>query len=241
MARDKKDTGLLASPNAALVGGAVGGVGSHKLLDYLSGYTGDLGDSYGEASKGSAKELYEKLRKGTSARRLALEAGQDAAYYYPGEPLRGIKPHVGLPKRTDPFTVAHELGHATGGKLRQDLMHNKGLLKHVSQKGGWGLLAHAFLTSDAEEGMRASGYAAPAVASIAPLLDLGEEAAATYNAKKLLARKNMAVPHLKKMMALQQANYLLHHASRVAPVAIGAAALHHYLKRKKKQSRKDKG
>jgi len=235
MRSNKKDEKSSVSPRAAVAGGLLGGVGGRAALILGANHAGNLGDAYGESSLDSAKELFDKLKKDTKLQGLHGEVGRESAFYSPGGHGPQSKPWVGLPTRTDPFTVAHELGHASGGRVRQALMRGRGLLDHASRYGGLGLLAHAILTQDADEGMSATGYAAPAVAALSPLATLGEETAATLKARKILQKQKVPVKHLNKMMALQQANYLLHGASRVAPVAAGAAALHYYLKRKGKK------
>ncbi len=139
-----------------------------------------------------------------------------------------------LPKKVNPFIAAHEVGHATGGRLAKFLMRNRGGIMAGSALGSVGLLGHAALTGKKGEGMGATGYAAPAVAAIAPLAIQGEELRATVKGKRLLDKAKIKVPRIGKMMRSQQLNYLLGNLGKVAPIGLGAFALHQALKKKDK-------
>ena len=142
------------------------------------------------------------------------------------------KEQINLPDKVNPFIAAHEVGHASGGRVAKTLMRHRLPIMLGSGLGGLGLLAHAAATGERGEGMGATGYAAPAVAAAMPVLTQAEELRATLKAKKLLGKAKIKVPNLGRMMRGQQLNYLLGGLGAVAPVAGGALALHHYLKSK---------
>lgn len=136
------------------------------------------------------------------------------------------KGHVLLsPNKTDPFILAHEGGHAMGGKFRRALMHNRELLARLSRYGGMGLLADAALRSNPEEGMTMTGYAAPAVAAASPIAQISEEMMANRGAKKLLKETGIPAELLGKKIRAQTLNTLFHRSIPALPVALGTGAL----------------
>ncbi len=141
---------------------------------------------------------------------------------------------LNLQDKVSPFIAAHEVGHASGGKFRQALIRHRLPIMLGSGFGGLGLLAHAAMTGEKGEGMGATGYAAPAVAAVSPVISQMEELAATLKAKKLLNKSGINVRGLGKIMGKQQLNYILSHAAGLAPIATGSLLLHHYLKNKGK-------
>jgi hypothetical protein len=149
------------------------------------------------------------------------------------------KPGLMLAAKSNPFIVAHEVGHATGGRLAQKLMSNRALINFAGGLGGYGLLAHSALTSKPGEEMSATGYAAPIVGSIAPMLQQGEELRATLKARKLLQKAKIKLPGLRRMMAGQQLGYLGGALSKIAPIALGSYGLYRYLKSQKKKQPED--
>ncbi len=139
-----------------------------------------------------------------------------------------------LPTKVNPFIAAHEVGHATGGRLSKALMKYRPAIALGSRLGGLGLLGHAAITSEEGKDMPLTGYLAPAAAAIEPLAVQGEELRATLKARKLLNKAKIKMPNLGKMMRAQQLNYLLGNVKRVAPLGLGALGLHQYMKSKKK-------
>jgi len=206
------------------------------------------------------KNLLAKLKKITPKAGIPVEVVDDVAksMYAPKLPwhlrkwwelkpqsaLRDVvleysdKESLHLPKKANPFLIAHEVGHAATGRLGRAWTEVGIPVTHLSNYGSIALLGHAALTGKKGEGMAASGYVAPAVAAVAPIADQLEELGATLKARKFLtdpSMKSFRPKNLGKMMTNQQLNYLLGHATKVAPIGVGALALHHYLKAKKEK------
>jgi len=234
--------------NAAMLGYAGGSVGG---LGLMAGGQ-DVGRSLlNQARQGEqlySREMLNRMKPFAEAAGMHLNTVPDAALssYAPkptaiSRALEEVQPvvkylanrqQINLAEKTNPFIAAHEVGHASGGKIRQALMRSKAPLMVGGALGSMGLLGHAALTGEKGEGMGATGYAAPAVAAVAPALNQAEELMATLKARKLLAQSGMKVKGLGKLMGKQQLGYLLGHLGAVAPAAGGALALHHYLKPK---------
>lgn len=238
------DTGAV---NVTSLGAVGGGLLSGGLMAGAKGVAEEKLLDQGKAVPTGG--VLKKLRKFEGAAKLPVTSVpfEGASAYVPKQPgyakkvVNTFNPTLGklmekeqllLPNRANPFITAHEVGHASGGRAAKALMKHRMPITALSSLGGLGLLGHAAYTAEKGEGMGATGYAAPAVAAVAPALVQGEELRATLKARKLLNKAKIKVPGLGKLMGAQQLNYLLGNLGKVAPVGVGALALHHYLKPK---------
>jgi len=235
-------------PGTVAVRGA--GLGSLAGLPFTLGANSVSRDFMGDISGGNhdAKDLMRKFKKFEPAAGMHLNEIFNVAqssyapkptWYtkkilplFPALEALANRQQINLTAKVDPFVAAHEVGHASGGKLRQALGRHRIPLTLASSLGGLGLLGHAAITGKEGEGMGATGYAAPVAAAVTPTLVQLEELAATLKAKKLMHQAKIPYKNLGKMMGKQQLGYLLRNLGAVTPVAGGALALHHYLKQK---------
>jgi len=126
-----------------------------------------------------------------------------------------------IPRKTTAYTVAHEVGHATGGKLRQGLMRGR----RSTNKG---------------ESMPWTGYAAPLVAAGAPALVQAEEALANRKAVDLLRKAKIKVPGLKRVLGYQTLNYAASHTAALFPIIGATYFLRRYLEKHKNTVKESK-